>query len=69
MNIKKQGDLLIAEIRDRYTEEAIPLIPQKLEEDRATFYTLSEGVKLTTEFNVRNGKVEWIFERYKALKK
>ena len=69
INIKKQGDLLIAEMRDRYTEEAIPLIPQKLEEDRATFYTLSEGVKLTTEFNVRNGKVEWIFERYKALKK
>ena len=69
IHIKKQGDFLLAQIKDRYTEETIPLIPQKLEEDHATFYTLLEGAKLTTEFNVRNGKVEWIFERYKALKK
>ena len=69
INIKKQGDFLIAQMKDRYTEETTPLIPQKLEEDHATFYTLSEGTKLTTEFNLRNDKVEWIFERYKARKK
>jgi CubicO group peptidase (beta-lactamase class C family) len=69
INVKKKGDFLIAEMKDKYTEEATPLIPQKLEEDHATFYTFSEGTKLTTEFSVRNGKVEWIFERYKALKK
>jgi CubicO group peptidase (beta-lactamase class C family) len=69
ISIKKQGNFLIAEMKDTYPEEIIPLIPQKLEDDHSTFYTLSEGVRLTTEFNVRKDKVEWIYERYKAIKK
>jgi CubicO group peptidase (beta-lactamase class C family) len=69
INIKKKGDFLIAEIKDRYTEEVIPLVPEKLEEDHATFSTLSEGIKYTTEFTVKDGKTEWIYERYKARKK
>ncbi len=67
--IKRAGNFLIAELKDRYTEESIPLVPERLGEDRSTFFTISEGTKLTTEFTVRDGKVEWIFERYKARKK
>lgn len=69
INIKKRGDFLIAELKDKYTEETFPLIPEKLEEERAVFFTLSEGIKLTTEFTIRDSKTEWIFERYKAVKK
>ncbi len=69
VTIKKSGDFLIAQFKDRYTEESVPLVPEKLDEDRAIFYTFSDGMKLKTEFNVRDGKIEWIFERYKAVKK
>mgnify|MGYP001039829126 CR=1 FL=1 len=68
-NIRKKGDFLVAELKDRYTEEMILLVPEKLEEDYAIFYTLAEGAKVTTEFHVRDGKIEWLSERYKAVKK
>jgi len=69
IRIKRKGDFLIAEIKDKYTEETIPLVPEKLEDDHSVFYTLSEGAKISTEFALKNGRVEWIYERYKAQKK
>ena len=69
ISVKKTGDFLFAEFKDRYTEQRVPLIPERLEDDKAIFYTFSEGVKMTTEFNMKDDKIEWIYERYKAIKK
>ncbi|MFQ6073589.1 MAG: serine hydrolase, partial [Candidatus Bathyarchaeia archaeon] len=68
-NVKKKGDFLYIEIRDRHTEEIIPLVTEKLKEDRAIFYTFSGGRKYTAEFNIREDEIELIYERYKLMKK
>jgi len=68
-SVKKKGDFLYIEIKDRYTEEVTPLIPEKLEEDRAIFYTISGGRKYTADFKIREDGIEMIYERYKLVKK
>lgn len=67
--VKKKGDFLQIEIRDKYTEEIVPLIPEKLEEDRAIFYTISGGRRYTADFKIREDGIELIYERYKLVKK
>ena len=47
----------------------MPLIPEKLEEDEAVFYTLAEGRKYPAEFRVREDRIEMLYERYKLVKK
>jgi CubicO group peptidase (beta-lactamase class C family) len=68
-NVKKKGDFLYIEIKDRYTEEVVPLIPEKLEEDRAVFYTISGGRKYTADFKIEDDRIELLYERYKLLKR
>jgi CubicO group peptidase (beta-lactamase class C family) len=68
INIKKKAELLHAEIKDKYTEQVSPLIPEKLEQNRATFYTISDGIKMPVEFNVKDKEIELIVERYKLTK-
>jgi CubicO group peptidase (beta-lactamase class C family) len=68
-SVKKKGDFLYIEIKDKYTEDIVPLIPEKLEEDRATFYTLSGGRKYTADFKIEENRIEMIYERYKLVKK
>lgn len=68
-NVKKKGDFLYIEIKDKYTEEIIPLIPEKLEEDQARFYTLSGGRKYTADFKIKEDRIEMLYERYKLVKK
>lgn len=66
--VKRQGDLLIAQFKNKYIESSTPLIPETLEENRAVFTYFSDGAKLTSEFNMSGGKIEWIFDPYKAIK-
>ena len=40
-DVKKKGDFLQIEIKDKYREEIVPLIPEKLEEEQAIFHTFS----------------------------
>ncbi len=68
-HVKKKGDFLYIEIKDKYTEETVPLIPEKLEEDKAVFYTISGGRKYTADFKIEEDRIELIYERYKLLKK
>jgi len=69
IEIQKRGDLLQARFKGRYSEQLIPLIPEKLEEHQATFYTISNGAKVPSEFHMGKDRTEWIYERYKARKK
>jgi len=68
LTVKKRGDFLYIERKDRYSEELIPLIPEKLEDDVAIFYTMFGGRRLPVEFYIRDDKVELIYERYKLVK-
>jgi CubicO group peptidase (beta-lactamase class C family) len=69
VNVRKNGDFLAAEFKDRYREETITLIPEKLDEDKAAFYTILEGARVQAEFQISKDRTEWIYERYKARKK
>ena len=62
--VRRQGDFLRIEIRDKYTEQFVPLVPEELDEDVRRFYTLAGGQRLPVEFRVRDGRVELIYERY-----
>jgi len=68
-SVKKKGDFLYLEVKDKYTEEVVPLIPEKLEEDEAVFYTISGGRKYTADFEIRKDGIKMIYERYKLVKK
>jgi CubicO group peptidase (beta-lactamase class C family) len=69
IGVRRKGDFLFAEFKGKHAGEMFPLVPVKLQEDYASFYTLQDGARITTEFHVRGGNIEWIFERYKAIKK
>jgi CubicO group peptidase (beta-lactamase class C family) len=62
--VKKMGDFLMIEIKDRYTDIAVPLIPTRLGKNLRTFYTLTNGNKLPVEFRVRKDQTDMIYERY-----
>jgi CubicO group peptidase (beta-lactamase class C family) len=62
--VKKTGDFLVIEIKDKYTDAIIPLIPAKLGKNLRTFYTLVNSNKLPVEFRVRKGQTDMIYERY-----
>ncbi len=76
ITIKAAGGILYIESKDKYNEQRFPLTPEKLEEDRATFYSwnpaipvIAGGVRPTVVFEIRDNKVELIGERAKFLKK
>jgi CubicO group peptidase (beta-lactamase class C family) len=62
--VKKVGDFLIIEIRDKYNTISVPLIPAKIEENVRTFYTYTNGNKMEVEFRIENEAISVIYERY-----
>ncbi|HIC95298.1 TPA: serine hydrolase [Candidatus Bipolaricaulota bacterium] len=66
--VKRNGDFLTLEIRDKYNDLIVPLVPEKLEEDIRTFYTLEAGYKLPVEFRAQEGQIDLLFERYRLRK-
>ncbi len=67
--VKAAGGILYIESKDKYNEQRVPLTPEKLEEDRATFYVIAGGVRSTWLFEIGDKKIELIGERAKVLKK
>ena len=68
LEIKRNGDFLFAIEKDRYMETMIPLVPVKLEDDYAEFFTIIRGVKHRVEFHIKTDKIELFYERYKLIK-
>jgi CubicO group peptidase (beta-lactamase class C family) len=65
LTVKRSGDFLNVESRDHYTHVTVPLIPESIEEQRRTFYTLQNNSKLSAEFRVsESGEISLIYERY-----
>ncbi len=62
--VKKVGDFLTIELRDKYHTEVIPLIPDKINQEIRTFYTFVNGNKYQVEFWLEGGSISMIYERY-----
>ena len=62
--VKRIGDFLTLEIRDKFTDAIIPLVPMELGKTSRTFFTLVNGNKLPVEFRVQDDQVYVIYERY-----
>jgi CubicO group peptidase (beta-lactamase class C family) len=66
--VKRMGDFLSIEIKDKYNDLIVPLVPEALEEGTRTFYTLGSGIKLPVEFRVGEAGVDLHYERYRLRK-
>lgn len=69
VEIKKNGSYLLAIHKNKYQETIVPLIPEKLDQEEAVFYILSNWRKIPVEFIIRKDRIELIYERYKFIKK
>jgi CubicO group peptidase (beta-lactamase class C family) len=66
--VVSHGGILQLEIKDKYTDMIIPLIPEDIDGKVKTFYTIQAGGKLPIEFMTEKDKVELIYERYRLKK-
>ena len=62
--VKQKGDFLTIEIKDKYNDLIVTLVPESVEGETRTFYTLGAGMKLPVEFRVRETEIDFIYERY-----
>lgn len=65
--VRRNGDFLMLSGED--IGEQIVLVPERVENEHATFYTLRSTAKLVVEFTLMQDSVEMIFERYRYRKK
>lgn len=66
--VTSNNGILQLEIKDKYTDMIIPLIPEEIEGEVKTFYTVQAGAKLPVEFIIEGDKVDLIYERYRMKK-
>ncbi len=67
--VKRMGDFLAIEYKDRYREIVTPLVPLELSDEYAKYYTVSYGSRIDAEFFIEKDRVTMIYERYKFVKK
>jgi len=66
--VVSKGGILQLEIKDKYVDMIIPLIPEDVEGEVKRFYTIQTGGKLPVEFTVKGDKVDLVYERYRLKK-
>ena len=66
--IEKRGSLLYLIMKEGARRVEMPLFPSKLGRGHSIFKTISSWREYTVEFKVKNGVVEFIYERYKFRK-
>jgi CubicO group peptidase (beta-lactamase class C family) len=66
--VTAKNGILQLEIKDKYVDMIISLIPEDIEGTVKRFYTIQSGGKLPVEFAVKEDKVELIYERYRFKK-
>lgn len=63
-SVRRAGDFLVLEIRDRHTEQLVPMWLSSSGEGAAIFHTHAGGQCLPVEFRLTQGGVDLLFERY-----
>jgi CubicO group peptidase (beta-lactamase class C family) len=66
--VKRSGDFLTIEIRDRYTSLIVPLVPEATDGRVKLFNTIDSCRKLPVEFWVAKGEVDLFYERHRFRK-
>jgi CubicO group peptidase (beta-lactamase class C family) len=66
--VKRMGDFLTIEIKDRYNDLIVPLVPEAIEGETRIFFTLASATKLPVEFRVAESGIDLIYERYRLRK-
>ncbi len=69
VQVRRLGEILAVEYKDRYRELLTPLIPVEVREDYAKFYTPSLGGRVEAEFFIDGSRVVMVYERYKLVKR
>ncbi|MBI1281826.1 MAG: serine hydrolase [Anaerolineaceae bacterium] len=64
MEVRRAGDLLMLTEKDKFGSNSVPLIPEKLEKDKCSFYVLNNGAKIYADFHVGEKGIQLIYERY-----
>ncbi|MCX8184239.1 MAG: serine hydrolase [Sulfolobales archaeon] len=69
VSVKRAGDFLLMEYKDRYRDIQVPLVPVEISDNYMKYYTLSYGSRVEVEFTVDGDRVTMIYERYKFVKR
>jgi CubicO group peptidase (beta-lactamase class C family) len=64
VQVRRSGDFLTLEMKDKFTDSVVPLVPLDLGEDTRSFYTWKDGHKLEVTFKVEEERIEGVYERY-----
>jgi len=62
--VKRMGNFLTIEIKDKYNDIIVPLVPRDLDGRNKIFYTLNAGIELTVEFMVHDAGIDLVYDRY-----
>ncbi len=65
VTVRRKGGLLQIEVRDKYVDQVLPLVPEEANDHRALFYVYAAGLRTPVEFYRTHRGVEMIYERYK----
>ncbi len=63
--IKRSGDFLMIEFKNKLSESSSPLVPVDLNPEHPRFFTLGGGRRSEVEFVCKDGQVDLIYERYR----
>ena len=69
INVVRKGDVIYLERKGKYTSLNVPLILDRIEENKAVFRAPGIASKLEVEFYIEDNKIEMFYERYKLVKK
>jgi hypothetical protein len=65
ITIRKDGDYLQYESKNRHHELRLTLVPEKFDDTGGRFFVLGGGTRTPVEFIKRDNEVELLYERYK----
>jgi CubicO group peptidase (beta-lactamase class C family) len=63
--VRRKGDLLMLEFKNKHSEESVPLVPFDLNPEQSRFHTVGGGYRQVVAFSHRDAGVELLYERYK----
>ncbi|MEM2207588.1 MAG: serine hydrolase [Sulfolobales archaeon] len=67
--VRRMGDFLAIEYKDKYREAVTPLVPLEVSDEYVKYYTVSFGSRVDVEFFIEKDRVTMVYERYKLVKK
>jgi len=66
--VVSNGGILQIEIKDKYVDTVVALVPDDIETNAKAFHAFQSGGELPVEFRVDGDKVDLIYERYRLRK-